>query len=440
MVFSRYLWTIGGIAFSMAGTAIALGIFSTKPGYGISVSLFALLLVVETALLLWHLTHTRRDLLRLTEALKNGDTSQRFNRNSKDPYFTSIHHSFNEIVRDFRLIRLDREAEQQFFEATINHIRFGILAFDNKGRVKLVNSAFLKLFRIPSVHMLDEMETVSPNLPRWIGELGEESESLKKLDINGISYHLIFLVSRFRIKDEEITLLSVRDISREMDRNELEAWQKLMRILRHEILNSVTPIKLLSSGLAQMLEENKDDYSGLKEGLETINRRAKGLSEFMDAYSNLYRVPELELREISAEEFLKGIRALYEEQFKKQGVNCQVRCDSGMTVLLMDEKMIGQVMINLIKNALEAVKETPGAEIVLETRGGENTESLVVRDNGKGIPEDQLEHIFLPFYSTRTEGSGVGLSFSQHVMKLHGGRIHVRSEAGQGSEFHLIFP
>lgn len=440
MVFSRYLWTIISLVIAMALTATGLGLFVTRPGYGISVSLFAILLVAEVAFLISFLTRTRRDLMRLVEAMKNQDTSQRFNLRKEDPYFSSIHQSFNEIIKDFRLIRLDREAEQQFFEATVNHIRFGILAFSGTGKVQMANQAFLDLFGISSIRDLSELEELSPELPRWIENLDEESESLRKLHLKGISYHLIFLVSRFRLRDQEITLLSIRDISREMDRNELEAWQKLIRVLRHEILNSITPIKLLSSGLSRMLEEDPGDFSELKEGLATIHRRATGLSEFLDAYTNLYRVPELNLIRIQPEAFLRGIRALFEEQFRHEGISCRLLVQEGETGIRMDEKVIEQVMINLIRNAMEAVRGTSDAEIILESSGKAKTRILGVKDNGKGIPEDQLDQIFLPFYSTRKEGSGVGLSFAQHVMKLHGGRIHVRSDPGHGSEFQLIFP
>ena len=440
MVFSRYLWTIISLALAMVLTATALGFYLSRPGYGFSSSVFALMLAGETALLIRYLTRTRRDLLRLVEALKNGDTSQRFNRDNRDPYFSSIHHSFNEIIRDFKLIRLDREAEQQFFEATVDHIRFGILAFNEKGNIRLVNRSFRDLFGISSLERLEILDNVYPGLSGWIKDLDEDSESLRKLSMHGFSHNLIFLVSRMQIRDEEITLLSVRDISREMDRNELEAWQKLLRILRHEILNSVTPIKLMSSGLTRLLEEGRESLPELKEGLETINRRAKGLSEFMDAYSNLYRIPELKLEGINAAAFLNGIRALFEEQLRREGIRCRISCKDTQEDFRMDEKMIEQVIINLVRNAIEALEGTPGGEIILESGEKGNAPMLLVRDNGKGIPSDQLEHIFMPFYSTRTEGSGVGLSFAQHVMKLHGGRIHVRSEPGRGSEFQLIFP
>ncbi|MFH0758580.1 MAG: ATP-binding protein [Bacteroidota bacterium] len=253
---------------------------------------------------------------------------------------------------------------------------------------------------------------------------------------------MIFLASVFRIREKKITLVSVRDISREIDRNELEAWQKLMRVLRHEILNSITPIKLLSGNLSRMLagELNEVDIQDMKTGLDTIHRRATGLSRFLDAYSNLYRVPELEIKRTNVFELLTRVGRLYKEPFEKGHMGFKIECEDKTIEIGLDERMIEQVLINLVRNAVDALRSTENPFLTLSAWKGEDESFLAVKDNGAGIPEDQLDHIFIPFYSTREEGTGVGLSFSQHIMRLHHGRIHVHSTPGKGSEFQLIFP
>jgi two-component system nitrogen regulation sensor histidine kinase NtrY len=445
MVFSRFIWTVIGMVLALVATSLALGIMVQKPGYPFTWSILVILLVLETALLVYFLLRIRRDLLRLVLALRNEDPTLQFSRTQRDPYFSAIHRGFNEIIRDFRLVRLDREAEHQFFEATVNHIQFGIVAFDEEGKTALVNDAFLKQFAVEKLPTIDSLEAAVPGLPDWMKQIAGEAEQLKKVHLRGEPCHLIFLASRFSLRGRVITLVSVRDISREIDRNELEAWQKLMRVLRHEILNSLTPIRLLAGNLAGTLSglSGKDPLpqglEDLRTGLETIHRRAAGLSEFLDIYSNLYRVPELEIRKTGARELLERIRQLFGEQFETEGIDCVLECRDDALMIPMDERMVEQVLINLVRNAVEALRGRKAAVLSLSAWQTKEEACLSVSDNGKGIQEDQLEHIFIPFYSTREEGSGVGLSFAQHIMRLHRGRIRVQSTPGKGSEFQLLF-
>jgi nitrogen fixation/metabolism regulation signal transduction histidine kinase len=441
MVFSRYIWSITGGIIAITVTAVFLGYYLQNPGYPVTVSLLGLILILETVFLVWYVTRIRRDLLRLVLALRNEDPTLRFSKQGKDPYFSAIHRGFNEIIRDFRLVRLDREAERKFFEATINHIQFGIIAFEGSGEVKLTNRSFLHLFHLEKIEQIHSLEVVSPGLAGWIMSLTHGEELLRMVRVKGIPCQLIFLASQMKIVGREVTLVSVRDISREIDQNELEAWQKLMRVLRHEILNSVTPIRLLADSITTILrsEMNEKEILEMKSGLETIHRRAAGLSRFMDAYSNLYRVPELEIRNIPVSALLQRVSTLFHESFTKQGVDVTMDCNPKEMMIPMDEQLMEQVLINLAKNALEALSGTIQPAMKFSAWQETSASILAVSDNGTGIPADQLDHIFIPFYSTRPEGSGVGLSFAQHIMRLHGGRIHVHSIPGKGSEFQLIF-
>lgn len=450
MVFSRFIWTIILTVAFITFTAILLGIYLQKPGYPVTASMLIILLAAETLALIIYLMRIRKDLLKLVNALRNEDPTLQFASERGDPYFSAIHRGFNEIIRNFRLVRLDKETEQRFFEATVNHVQFGLLAFNQKGEVALVNHAMLDLFGIPYLEHIDNLEDVAPQLPARIRQLVLQKESLEKIELAGVVCHLIFLASRFSLKQEEITLISVRDISREIDRNELEAWQKLMRILRHEILNSVSPIKLISANLSEMLGGDgrtisidsltKGEISTIKTGFETIHRRAAGLSNFLDAYSNLYRVPELRMEPVGVFELLNRIDALFHEQFCQAGVKHSVECPEEDCSIVMDERMIEQVLINLVKNALYAVRSTRDKVISLSCSKINNKGHLItVADNGTGITKDQLDNIFIPFYSTHGDGSGIGLSFSQHVMRLHQGRINVRTAPGKGSQFQLVF-
>ncbi|MCK5691533.1 MAG: GHKL domain-containing protein [Bacteroidales bacterium] len=449
MVFSRFIWSILAFAAAIVLTAIGLGIYLQKPEYPVTNSLFVLALILETAALLWYLTRIRRDLLKLIHALVNEDPSMQFSRVHRDPYFNAIHAGFNSLISDFRLVRLDREAEQRFFEETVNHVQFGLVAFNEKGQVKMVNRAFLDLFALSGIKHLDALKEISTELPDFFKQFSPGKEKLKKITLPDGQHHLIFLASGFVLIGENISLISVRDISREMDRNELEAWQKLLRVMRHEILNSISPIQLIAGNLSKRLQPEgelvslerltAEEVLDIKTGLDTIHRRASGLSVFLDAYANMYRTPEFTPVPTEIEPLLKRIAQLFKGDAEKHETSITVDCPIGELELSMDAKMVEQVLINLVKNAMEAVKGRSSRAITLYARTEQKEVILSVKDTGSGIPQDQMESIFVPFFSTRESGTGIGLSFSQHIMRMHGGQIRVSSIPGKGSEFQLIF-
>jgi len=449
MVFSRFIWSILAFVVAIVLTAIGLGIYLQKPEYPVTNSLFVLVLILETVALLWYLTRIRRDLLKLINALVNEDPSMQFSRVHRDPYFNAIHAGFNSLISDFRLVRLDREAEQHFFEETVNHVQFGLVAFNEKGEVTLVNQAFLELFGITEMVRLDVLKELAPDLPAFFKQFTPGKETLRKIALPDGQHHLIFLASGFVLKGEKISLISVRDISREMDRNELEAWQKLLRVMRHEILNSISPIQLIAGNLSKRLQPEgemvpleqltAEEALDIKTGLDTIHRRASGLSAFLDAYANMYRTPEFTPLPTEIVPLLKRVAQLFKEDAEKHETRITVDYPTSELELSMDAKMIEQVLINLVKNAMEALKDQTSRLIALSVRKERDELILSVKDTGSGIPKDQMESIFVPFFSTRESGTGIGLSFSQHIMRMHGGQIRVSSIPRKGSEFQLIF-
>ena len=449
MVFSRFIWSILAFVAIIVLTSILLGIYLHKPEFPVTSSLLVLGLILETAGLIWYLTRIRRDLLKLINALRNDDPTMQFSRVRSDPYFNAIHAGFNSLISDFRLVRLDREAEQRFFEETVNHVQFGLVAFNEKGEVKMVNRAFLDLFGLPAIPHLDALNGVSSELPSIFREFSAERESLKKISLPDGQHHLIFMASGFVLRGEKITLISVRDISREIDRNELEAWQKLLRVMRHEILNSISPIKLIAGNLSEKLQpEGKllalkqlttEEAADIKTGLETIHRRASGLSVFLDAYTNLYRTPEFKPVPTEINPLIQRVAGLFRKEADQQETSIKVAPSANIPVISVDGEMVEQVLINLVKNAMEAVKNRATRDITISTRSDRKEIIISVEDSGRGIPRDQMDSIFIPFFSTRESGTGIGLSFSQHVMRLHGGQIRVSSTPDRGSVFQLHF-
>jgi nitrogen fixation/metabolism regulation signal transduction histidine kinase len=382
-------------------------------------------------------------------SLRYEDPTIQFTSIKIDPYFGEIHQSFNDIIKNFRLIRLDKEAEHQFFRATADHIQFGIVAFTSDGAIEMVNSSFLELFQTDKIENLNSLSDIAEELPGFFKGLKLQKEAFKKFYFHNRHHHLIFLASEITLSGKKITLVSLRDISKEIDRNELESWHKLIRILKHEILNSISPIKLLSGNLMTTLgssgEEtdlkklSQEDKENLLTGLETIHRRATGISNFVDAYSNLYQVPVLKMELLNFSDLIERTASLFNDQFHQEGIDFIVEIEEGLPKIEMDGKLIEQVLINLLKNAMQALSESGKKRIELIAGQQEKKLMVSVKDNGIGILPDQVESIFIPFYSTKEEGNGIGLSFAQHVMRLHNGYLSVSSVAGKGSEFSLLF-
>ena len=220
--------------------------------------------------------------------------------------------------------------------------------------------------------------------------------------------------------------------------------------MRHEILNSISPIKLIAGNLSEKLQSegkilaleqlSPEEIKDIKTGLDTIHRRASGLSVFLDAYANLYRTPEFKPEPVRILHLLQRIENLFREEAGHQDTEISVLCPENELEHSMDAKMIEQVLINLVKNALEAVKRQSIRQITLSGKIEGKEMKLSVEDTGTGIPGDQIESIFVPFFSTRESGTGIGLSFSQHIMRMHGGQIRVSSVPDKGSVFQLCFP
>ena len=219
--------------------------------------------------------------------------------------------------------------------------------------------------------------------------------------------------------------------------------------MRHEILNSISPIQLIAGNLSKRLQPEgemvpleqltAEEALDIKTGLDTIHRRASGLSIFLDAYANMYRTPEFTPLPTEIAPLLKRVAQLFKEDAEKQEISITIDYPNSELELSMDAKMIEQVLINLVKNAMEALKDQTSRVIALSARRDRDELILSVKDTGCGIPQDQMESIFIPFFSTRESGTGIGLSFSQHIMRMHGGQIRVSSILGKGSEFQLIF-
>jgi nitrogen fixation/metabolism regulation signal transduction histidine kinase len=311
------------------------------------------------------------------------------------------------------------------------------------GKIKMYNKAARQLLQVhvlPDIHGLNKLKK---DLDKEITSLKPGENLLSSLVIKGELHRIVFRKAEMKVLGEELFVLTLQDIRSQLEEEELEAWQKLISILRHEIMNSVAPLNSLGLSLRKIVEKVKSDIPAdqaemLVEGLEAISRRSEGLMNFVQAYKTLTSIPSPVFTEFPVQKILNESIMLFKPETRKRKIELKTICPEDL-LMTADYNLISQVLINLIKNALEVVEDNKG-EISLQAFKNETGWlNVIVTDNGTGIADDQVDKIFIPFYTTRENGTGIGLSLARQIMRIHKGRINVHSEPGSGTEFILQF-
>ncbi|MCC8145407.1 MAG: PAS domain-containing protein [Bacteroidales bacterium] len=323
------------------------------------------------------------------------------------------------------------EAEQNFYNSLLNRIDFGILVIDKNGKITWINKAALDIFQKPQPRKIEDLEKVAEHLPKTLMELVPRETKTIKIEQNNAILHLAVTVIYFTLEGKQLKLFSIKNIQTVLEESESEAWKKLIRVLTHEIMNSITPIISLSDTFAEPDEENKEMLS---QAMKTIHRRSKGLVDFVQNYQKLSKIPLPEINSFSAKELMEDITRL----LQADGLSFTYRINPNDLALSADRSQIEQVMINLIKNAHEASSFNMNPEVTVDIFLNEYHKAIIhVKDNGEGILPEVLDKIFVPFFTTKTKGSGIGLSICRQIINLHGGSITVQSEPGKGSCFSI---
>ena len=347
-------------------------------------------------------------------------------------------------------MRIDKEVHYQYLNAVVNHINIAVICFDNNGNVQLINNAAGKLLNIPELTNIRAISEFHPIIYNVISRISIRKNELVKTKINDEMFHLTLQCFELKMRDRPIKLLTIQNIKNELETYELDSWQKLIRVLTHEIMNSVTPISSLSEAINDILQDetgkvrsistiDKDDLIDLTNSVRAIENRSKGLINFVSSYKNLTRLPKPDYEDILVVELINRAISLLKNDLEKQQINLSYDIHEKDTKLNVDIKMIDQVLINIVKNAIEILGEIEDPVILIQTSAKDTNVCISIKDNGPGIDEEKLEKIFIPFFTTKQNGSGIGLSLSRQIMRLHGGTISVQSEHGTGTVFTLVF-
>lgn len=335
-----------------------------------------------------------------------------------------------------------------FFKNIVQHVGIGILTFNRQGSIQIINTAAKRLLRVDKVDKLSDLRSVDEKLVESFLKLKTGGRELLQLKLGDETLYLSLYAIELTLRGEVMKLISMSNIQSELEEKEMEAWQNLVRVLTHEIMNSVTPISSLAGVVEQELETRlknnelllkQDEAEDIHLSVQTIGKRSAGLIRFVKEFKNLTHVPKPNLSEVKVKDLLEEMAMLHKKELADHGVVITVSIQSEELSMQADKTMIEQVMINLIKNAIQAFDNQVQKKIFLSSYSNEGHVIISVKDNGNGIDPDALERIFVPFFTTKKTGSGIGLSLSRQIMRQHGGQITVKSKLGEGTEFLLRF-
>lgn len=452
MGFNRFYILTGLQLLLLLVSNFIMALALTDERFKVTIIYLAVIILVQVFFLFRTITRNNRNLLNLFQSLKGHDVTSKLPQTASGKPFKELSRLLNEFIDELGQIRIDKEKEHYFFRNTIKHVNTGLLAFNEKGVVKLANDAILNMFNIKLLNNINSLNYYYDGFEKLLKKLRPGESQTIKFFINDIQLHLSLMCSEFVIDGTKLKLISFHDIRSEFAREEAETWHKLISVLRHEIMNSVGPITSLVSTLVEEYEERikSDPDSGLVKstltGLKAIEKRSKGLVNFVEEYKKLSTLPKPVMTKISLNDLFNEITSLMKNKITKAGIEFTTNCSPDNLYLHADEKLISQVLINLIQNSLMAIssfdndKKMDKPYIRINAiKINEHNLTVEVEDNGPGIHNDLYDKIFIPFFTTHDKGSGIGLSLCRQIMKLLGGTISVQSKLGIKTIFSLKF-
>ncbi len=404
-----------------------------------------------------YVTGLNRKLTRFLESVRYSDFTVAFRTDSNlGPTFRDLNDQFNEVLDAFRQARAEKEANLHYVNTIVQHVSVGLLTFDVAGQVELVNQTALRLLGIYRLRTLNDLNQSHPNLADMLRSVERGPSATASVPIlyqTGTNGELSIRCTAVRLRGRLVTVASLQNIRTELQQRELEAWQNLTKVLRHEIMNSITPIVSLAGTMRDIVETDlakpvahdaqlTESVNDLRDALTTIEQRGTGVMRFVDAYRHFTSIPQPVFEDVFIDQLLRHVVQLAQSDAQKSHItittalpNLAIRADRGQ---------IEMVLINLLKNAVESMEKTPGVNVLhptIELDALADGPHVVIRvtDNGPGIEPEALEQIFIPFYTTKKTGSGIGLSLSRQIMQLHGGQLTANSTPGRGTTFSMVF-
>lgn len=407
---------------------------------------FLIILVIQILFLFFYITKQNKEIIRFLEAVKHRDEFSKLSEKETTKSHRELRRLLNEISESYSQVKIEKESEHFYFLNTIKHVNVGLISFDENGKIELINDAMKQLLKVDHISNISVLVPIFNKTELDILNIPQGKAQLIKLKRDNEILQLSVHATSFFVKDHEVTLVSMQDIRNEIQKEEIDIWQKLIRVLTHEIMNSAGPITSLSSTITDTFKEDikphkigEKLYNQIIIGLKAIQKRSHGLAKFVETYRNLTKLPKPIFTSISGYGLLMQLQVLMQEELDLENIALYFDTDPKDIKMTVDEKMFTQVLINLLKNSIPALKGRENKTIKISiSKPNDATTHLVVEDNGKGIPDEVLERIFVPFFTTREDGSGIGLSLSRQIISLHGGSLNIRSKENEGTMAEII--
>lgn len=389
----------------------------------------------------------QEELTQFVEAIHYRDFSRYFNVKDAPVEVQSLREGFNEINDTFKVISKEKETQYHYLTKILELIDTGIMSYEmESGEVVWMNEALKKMLQLPYLKTIHSLARRDEEMYKEITGLQPGENRVTTAHLQKQTFKLLLSATAFQIDGQKFKLIAFQNVNEALDETESKAWQKLLSVMTHEIMNSVAPISSLAETLRNRLHgtasrlDDSSTFEDLEIGIDTIKRRSEGLLKFAETYRNLNKITTLNLQKVYIRELFANLHQLMQPTFEQKNIELEILLREPELSLQADASLLEQVLINLVVNSIDAVKERSNARIVLTAEQTANKKVVLkVADNGSGMPEELLDKIFIPFFSTKKNGSGIGLSLCKQIILLHRGNIQVQSIEGQGTAFLMQF-
>ena len=431
--------------------SLLFGMIFPKPEYFFSqliVGSIIFLLMIE---MIRFARRSSKELTRFIMAIKYGDVSVNFSDDKLGRDFRDLAGSFREVITAFNKVKIEKESQFMLLQAIIDKISFGIIAFNEDSEVLLINQSAIDFLNIERTKDWNYIKKQNKDFTTQVEDMVENGRKLVELGNESGTQQLSVYNHTLILLEKYCRVITFYDIQDEIEQKEIEAWYKLIRILTHEIMNSATPLTSLTDTILMLIEKQngqqknpeeitKDNIKDIRSSVYTIKNRTEGILKFVDAYRKLTDIPHPEFSEVSLKDLCNSVISLLTADFENRKISLSLNVIPEDLTLYCDRQLMSQVLINLLTNSMYALEDRPGARIEVICSENDSRITIEVQDNGKGINQENRKKIFIPFFSTRDTGSGIGLSFSKFVILQHGGRVKVESEIDKGTVFTIDLP
>lgn len=392
--------------------------------------------------LIYYVEKTSRNLAQFLLNVKQGGFTHSFKNDQEGQ--NKLNKVFNDVIEEFHRVSMERESHYLYLQTLNENLGVALISYDQEGKIDLLNPAARNLLKRPILKHIDELKEIDAGLLALIKSLQSGDRKVLKTIIDNQLIQLSIQCKLFKVQDKTFTLLLIQNINEELEQKEVEAWQRLVSVLTHEIMNSVTPIASLSDAFNKLLERKKsfnnfseEETQDLSDSLKTIERRSKGLMKFVNAYKDFAKNPDLNITQFELDELLQRIIKLFQPDIESAQIELKYEKGKEGSMIAADYDLMEHVIINVIKNAIEALRGKEYAVLSIQLAKTNRQITLKIIDNGPGIACEDMDKVFIPFYTTKKAGSGVGLSLARKIIKLHDGNLLVKSIPNQYTCFTI---